>query len=74
MIADVSVQKFNGKAVRPKPAVTLNDVKLKEGRDFNYVYGQNLAPGCGNITIEAVEGNENFVLNGQSPSVSFLIK
>ncbi len=74
VIADVSVQKFNGKAVRPKPAVTLNDVKLKEGRDFNYVYGQNLAPGCGNITIEAVEGNENFVLNGQSPSVSFLIK
>ncbi len=73
-IASVSVQTLRGKAVRPKPAVTLNGAKLKEGRDFNYIYNQNTAPGYGSVTLELVDNNTNFVITGQAPSAVFLIK
>jgi hypothetical protein len=73
-IARVSVQTYKGAAVKPRPAVKLNGVSLKEGRDFSYVYNDNMAPGRGRVMVEPVKGNTKFVLNGTSPEAGFLIR
>ncbi len=74
VIAAVPAQSYKGVRVTPKPAVTFNGVKLKEGRDFVYVYYDNDGYGVGSVSIKPVSARSCFELNGEAPEVYFLIK
>ena len=73
-IAAVPMQRYKGIAVKPKPAVTLNGVKLKEGLDFEYVYTNNGGPGQANVSIAPIAGSREFTLSGSAPFAEFLIR
>lgn len=73
-IAAVSDQSYKGVRVTPKPAVTLNGTKLKEGSDFLYVYSDNDRYGVGSVSIKPVSGRSNYELTGNAPKVYFVIK
>ena len=74
MIASVPAQSYKGVRVTPKPAVTFNGAKLKEGRDFVYVYSDNDGYGVGSVSIKPVSQRSNYELTGNAPRVYFVIK
>ena len=63
VIEPVGVQAYTGKAIEPKPTVTLGDYELKEGVDFEYYYSNNVEIGTNKakVGIRAKEGG-NFQL------------
>ncbi len=73
-IASVSDQNYKGVKVTPKPTVTLNRAKLKEGRDFLYVYSDNDRYGVGSVSIKPVSTRSDYELTGSAPMISFVIK
>jgi hypothetical protein len=42
---------YNGRSHEPKPIVKYGNTVLVEGRDFNYVYGNNTNVGKGTVTV-----------------------
>ncbi|MCQ4636610.1 hypothetical protein NE619_07700 [Anaerovorax odorimutans] len=50
-IAKISNKTYTGKAVKPKPTVSLNGHKLKQNTDYELQYGKNVNPGKAKITL-----------------------
>ena len=73
-IAAVSNQSYKGVRATPKPAVTFNGAKLKEGSDFLYVYSDNDRYGVGSVSIKPVSTRSDYELTGSAPMISFVIK
>lgn len=73
-IAAVPEQVYKGYSVTPKPKVTLNGARLKEGRDFVYTYSENDGYGVGTVSIEPVSGSSEYVLKGEAPRAIFVVR
>ena len=68
--ASISVanKKYTGKAIKPKPTVSLGSVTLVRGTDYTVSYKNNVKPGKATLTVK---GKGNFA---GSKSVRFTIK
>ena len=57
-VEDVDDQNYTGSQIKPEPTVTYNGVELTAGKDFVYIYGENVHAGddAGEITIRFIGG------------------
>lgn len=74
VIKPVPPQVYKGCLVTPKPAVSLNGARLKEGRDFVYVYEDNDGYGIGSVSIKPAGGDPGYVLKEEAFKVPFVIR
>ncbi|MBR3318095.1 MAG: Ig-like domain-containing protein [Atopobiaceae bacterium] len=73
-IAAVTNQAYTGKAVKPKPKVTLGGKTLKAGTDFDYAYRNNTKAGTATVVVKgkgAYEGTAQRTFKIVAPSVSY---
>ena len=50
-VSAISAKPYTGKAIRPKPRVTLGGRTLKAGRDYTLSYAGNTRPGTATVTV-----------------------
>ena len=59
-VEEVKDQTATGIQIKPTLTVLNDGVLLKEGVDYQVVYGENTAVGTGTATIKPVDGNKNY--------------
>ena len=59
-IADVVIQTFRGKALKPKVTIKVNGRKLKEGRDYELTYDNNIKRSGTSTATVKITGKGNY--------------
>ncbi len=60
-ISGINNAEYTGKAIEPKPVVTLGDVTLKEGTDYKLSYKNNVNIGEATVTITGINNLQGSV-------------
>ena len=58
-VSVIADQAYTGKAIQPKPTITIDGKTLREGRDYKLTYKNNKDIGTATVTIKA--NSENYV-------------
>ena len=74
-IAAITVQPYTGKAIKPKPKVTLGGRSLKAGSDYAFSYASNVKAGTATVTVKGTgcyAGTKKVTFRIVAPTVRYL--